>query len=110
MEKKNNLLALKIIFAITYLIVTIFLVVQYVEVATIVDQANKAVSLALYLAIFVIIFGGIGYGLSLIISIVGLIFACIKKVGRGTITFFITTTILPIISETIFVLLCVIQA
>ena len=104
-EKSKFLTSLKIIFAIIYLAVTIWLVWGLIDIVISPSGVNS-LDVALYLAFIVIIFGSIGYILSLIPAIMGLIYSIAKKFGKSNIIFFIVAVILPIITETIIIIIC----
>ncbi len=103
--KSKFLTALKIIFSVIYLAVTIWLVWGLVDIAISPSGVNS-LDVALYLVFIVLIFGSIGYILSLIPAIIGLIYSSVKKLGKGNIISFIIAVILPIITEAILIIVC----
>ncbi len=98
-------MSLKIIFIIIYVALTAFLTWGLIDTLT-TPSENSSLALGIYLAIVVIIFGGIGYALSLITAVVGLIAATVKHAGKGNVIFFIVAVLLPIVTEIAFVLIC----
>lgn len=106
MEKKSKQLVWKILFLVAYLAITAFILIQYFELLSIADEPSHGLSLAVFLIVIVLIIGGIGYGVSLIFAVIGLILSIIKKSGKGNVVFFSIATALPIITEGVFILLC----
>ncbi|MBE5756645.1 MAG: hypothetical protein E7342_02480 [Clostridiales bacterium] len=100
-NKSTFLIVLKTIFAIIYTGVTLWLLWGYIDVLNATN--NQALSLSLFLALLVIIYGSIFYGLSLLIAIVGLIISIIKK-SKFNIISFIIAICLPIVSEAGFII------
>ena len=103
--KSKFLAALKIIFIIIYVLLTAFLAWGLIDTLT-APSENASLALGLYLAIVVIIFGLIGYAVSLITAAIGLIVAIVKHAGKGDVGFFIVAVILPIVTEGAFILIC----
>lgn len=108
-EKKiRKLTALKIISAIIFIGITIYLVVGLVDALN--SSADKiSLNVALYLTFVVIIFGTIGNVLALIPAVIGLIYTAIRmKKGQGLaqLITFIVLTALPILSELTFIIVC----
>ena len=103
--KSKFLTALKIIFIIIYVLLTAFLAWGLIDTLT-APSENASLGLAIYLAIVVIIFGGLGYAVSLISAILGLIVAIVKRSGKGNVAFFIIAIFLPVVTEIAFILIC----
>lgn len=103
--KSKFLTALKIIFIIIYVLLTAFLAWGLIDTLT-APSENASLGLAIYLAIVVIIFGGIGYALSLVVAILGMIVAIVKRAGKGNVAFFIVAVLLPILTEMAFIFIC----
>ena len=105
--KEIKLKALKIISVVCYAIVSAFLV--YLLLSVVINPGtnyNLAVGVCL---IFGLVFGGIGYLVTLIPTIIGLIISIVKRekgCTKKTRVFFIIFTILPFISEGLFLLIC----
>ena len=104
-NKSRAVLVFKIITAILYTVLAIMLIGSFLESVVFVDKNEPyvGVGIALYLVIFVIIFGGAGAILTLLMSFIGLIVGLNKKkkgflVSKGTIVYFIVFMILPIIT------------
>ncbi len=102
--RSKLLIALKLIFALIYIGLTIWLAWGLIDVLT-TPSENTSLSLALYLSFIIIIFGIIGYAIALIPAIIGLI-ATIARRDKGNFIFFVCAVLLPIITEAIFILLC----
>lgn len=88
---------LKILYAVIYIAVTAYLVYGFLDIV-ISPSENVSLELAVYLTFSVIIIGGIGYIISLIPAIIGLISSIVSGEG-GNVLFFIIAVILPIVSE-----------
>lgn len=101
--KSKFLLALKLVFALIYIGLTIWLAWGLIDVVA-TPSENTSLSVALYLSFVIIIFGVIGYAIALIPAIIGLIATIIKR-DRGNIIFFLCAVVLPIITEVVFILL-----
>lgn len=99
--KYKSLLIFKILFIVAYALMTAFLVWNLIDSLT---SENVGLSLALYLALIVIIIGSIGYIVCIILAIVGLIISIVKKTKPNIITFVIFT-LLPIITEAIIIII-----
>ncbi len=102
---------LLIIALIGYVVVTAFLTYWLVDSLTLPDENDVSLNLAFLLVFGVIIVGGIGYIAVFIISLSGLIMTIAKKkqgVSKGRLAVFIIMTVLPILSEIIYIVLCVI--
>lgn len=104
-EKQKKLLVPRIISAVLYLLVTAFLVYSLIDSL---NSENLSLSIALYLAIIVIIFGSIGYGVCIIFSFVCFIVAIAKRkiLAKGTSTYFAIFTILPVLTEFLIIVIC----
>lgn len=109
MENKKVIGTLKVLFLVFYLSTTAMLLWQYLEILTITDVTSKGLSVAVYLIFFVLILGGIGNVMSIAISISGLFLSKKRQLPKSNIRFFVLGIILPIITETIFILLCILQ-
>lgn len=103
--KSKLLTTLKVIYLIIYIALTAYLVWGLLDIV-ITPSSNPSLEVAVYLTIVVIIIGGIGYIVSLIPAIIGLIYSIVKRAGKGNIIFFIVAIILPIISEIAFIVTC----
>ncbi len=103
--KSKFVKALKIIYAIIYLAVTVYLVWGLLDIV-IHPVDNMALSTALYLSIVVIIFGTIGYIISVVVALVGLFVSIGKKEPKGSIIYFIVATLLPVLTEAIIIIIC----
>lgn len=99
--KYKSLLVFKILFIVAYVLMTAFLVWNFIDAL---NSENVGLSLALYLALIVIIIGSIGYIVCLTLAIIGLIISIIKKTKPNIITFIIFT-FLPIITEAIIIII-----
>lgn len=104
-EKQPKLLVPRIISAVLYLLITAFLVYTLIDSL---DSENLSLSIGLYLAIVLIILGGISYGVSIIFSFVCLIIAIVKrkKLTKFTPFYFLIFTILPILTMAIIFIIC----
>lgn len=102
--KKIFFTVLKVIFFIVYVLVTAYLAFSFVSAVTAPENSN--IELALFLVFGVIIVGGIGYIVSIIPGLIGLLTAIFTKSKKGDIVFFIVAVILPIITEGAFILIC----
>lgn len=106
--KSKALTALKIIWAILIVAITAFLVWGAVD--TFIQESNndgsfQGLGIALYLIYFVMILGSIGYGVTVIIAIAGLIVSIVKKY-KGSSVFFIFAIIIPVVTEFLIIYLC----
>ena len=105
-NKKSKLLtSLKIAIFIVYVALTIWICWGLLDII-INPTENFSASVAIYLAIVVIIFGMIGYSVCLILALIGLIVVIKKRAGKGNLIFFIVSIILSIITEMTFILVC----
>lgn len=105
-NKKSKLLAtLKVIYLIIYLALTVYLAWGLVDIV-ITPSSNQSLEIAVYLTFMVIMIGGIGYIVSIIPALIGLIACITKRAGKGSIIFFIVAVLLPIISEFVFITAC----
>ena len=108
--KPVKLKALKIISAILYSAVTVFLLATLIDL--IVDPGSSfGLSLAVYLVVILFIIGGIANGVVLLISAIGLVISAVKlKKGcsKKTLAFFIVFTALPIVTEVVIYTVCMI--
>ncbi len=104
-NKSKLLTVLKIIFFVVYALVTIYLTYGLLDII-LSPSENLSLELAVYLVFSVIILGSIGYGVSLVPAIIGLIYSIVKNAGKNQIIFFIITVLLPVITETVFIVLC----
>ena len=103
--KNNKLLkAFKITYLIIYSLLTLFLILTYIDVMVNPSDMQN-LGIALYLVIFVLIIGGIGYAVSLIFAVTGLVISIKKKVKKSTLAFYIVATVLPVVTELAFILL-----
>ena len=99
--KLKSLIVFKILFSIFYGLVTAFLIWGLIDSLT---SNNVGISLAFYIALCIIIIGSIGYIIAMIFSITGFIISIVKKIKKESIIFIILT-ILPIITEGLFIIL-----
>ncbi len=99
--KHTSLLVLKIIFLIAHVLISAFLIISMFDSLS---SANPELSLALYLALIVIIFGTIGYAVCLILAIVGLIISIVKK-SKNNIIVFTIFMFLPILTEFLIIII-----
>lgn len=102
--------ALKIISALVYFLMTAFLAIVLVDI--ILNPGDlPGLGFALFLIIFVLIIGSIGYAITLILSVIGSVLAA-KSLPLGgkksTLVFFIVFSILPVVTEGLFVLISII--
>ncbi len=102
--------ALKIISALLYFLMTAFLTVILIDI--ILNPGDlPGLGIALFLIIFVLIIGSIGYGITVILSIVGAILSA-KRMPLGgrksNLIFFTVFSILPVVTEGLFVLTSII--
>ncbi len=102
----KSVLAFQIITAVLFVIAAAFSIIFFIDVMLDPDGIGKAIGLSLW-----IIFAFAALLIPLIISIIGLIVAivkkCNKKVGVWSIIYFIIFTVLPVI--TYLVMLLIIQ-
>lgn len=104
-RKNNKLLkAFKITYLIIYSLLTLFLILTYIDVMVNPSDMQN-LGIALYLVIFVLIIGGIGYAVSLIFAVTGLVISIKKKVKKSTLAFYIVATALPVVTELAFIIL-----
>ena len=101
--KGKFLFVLKLIFALIYIGLTIWLAWGLIDVVN-TPSENTSLSIALYLSFIIIIFGMIGYAIALIPAVIGLIAAIVRR-DKGNIIFFLCAMILPIITEIAFILI-----
>lgn len=117
-KKTKKFLALKIISAVIFSVVTALLVWWFLEVLStpLVSESTNGVTinerslaLAFFIVIGLIIVGGIGYSINLVLSITGIILSSInykkRTTAKGSLIFFIIFTILPVLTEILFFLL-----
>ena len=106
----KKLTAVKIVWLVVMAVLTAWLVWGLVDVINTHDQTTSGLSLAVYLVIMVLIFGGIGYGVCALIGIVGTIVVAVNiKKGittKGTLAWFICMIVIPIVFETAFIVVC----
>ena len=98
LEKKPNLLPIKIITAILYLAITVFFVIALIGCL---DEKYVNLSLAIFL-ILLLVYGSIAYLIEIILAIVGLVKGVAKWKKGGSIfdfLFFLAFIILPIVTE-----------
>ena len=100
-KKPVSLKVFKILFIITYSLVTTFLIWQLIASL---NSNNVGISLAFFIALCVIIIGSIGYIVSMLFTITGFIISIVKKFKKDAIIFTILT-ILPIVTEALFIAL-----
>lgn len=114
-QKKKNvaIIIFQIIAALIYLGVTVYLTVLLIDVLNTPPPQDgqidgKGIAFAAYL-IITIIFGGIGYIIDIIISIVGLVVSSNQRkkgcCGVGTIIYFVAFVLLPIITFIVLIVL-----
>ena len=99
------LTALKIITAIFYVIVTAVLLYGLIDLL-VAPSENFSFALGLYLAIIVIILGFIGYIITLVPAVIGLIYSIVKKSGKANVIYFLVFSLLPILTEATFIIVC----
>ena len=101
MENLKKYTPFKIILTVLYIVITGFLLFAFI------DALNKTgehvqLGIALTYAIVVILFGGIAYGVSLVLGLIGLIISAIgvkrNYSSIGTLVYFIVFTALPIVT------------
>ena len=104
-NKSKAVLVFQIITAVLYAVLAVLLISSFFESVVFVDKNEPyvGVGIALYLVVFVIIFGGIGAIITALTSLVGLIVGLNKKkkgflVSKGKIAYFIVFIILPILT------------
>ena len=103
-NKSKAVLVFQLITAVLYAVLTIFIIGSFFESVVLVDKNEPyvGVGIALYLVIFVMIFGGSGAILTAVMSLIGLIVGLNKRkkgffVSKGKIAYFIIFIILEII-------------
>ncbi len=101
--KSKFLFVLKLIFALIYIGMTIWLAWGLIDVVT-TPSENTSLSVALYLSFIIIIFGVIGYAIALIPAIIGLIATIVRR-DKGNFIFFVCAMLLPIITEVAFIII-----
>jgi hypothetical protein len=97
-RKTLQLKALKIVTALIYGLVTLFSLIFFISVATGDDGTDLAYAILL---IILLGYGSIFFGISLIISLIGLIITIVKRKDyevKSTLKFFIVFTALPILT------------
>ena len=103
--KVKSFHVLKIVSAIIYLAVTLYLILGLKKAL---GSDDKGLALATYLVFSVIIFGSIGNILAIIVALIGLVYTAMKfKVvkKRAQLVIFATLTILPVITELVFIII-----
>ena len=107
-NKSKAVLVFQLITAVLYAVLTIFIIGSFFESVVLVDKNEPyvGVGIALYLVIFVMIFGGSGAILTAVMSLIGLIVGLNKRkkgffVSKGKIAYFIVFIILPILTVAI---------
>lgn len=109
--KTKKRIALKVIALVIYLAITAFLLYGLIDAKT-TEGSAKGLSMAVYLVFCVLIFGIIGNILALIPAIIGLVLSIIsydKEKSLGNVITFTILTVLPILTEAIFILICVLS-
>lgn len=107
-KKSGKYKALWIITPILYSLVTLFLVYTLIDTVAGANPDTLGLSLALWLTIFLIIFGSFGYIGAMIPAIIGLILTIVRRPSGlrvGQLIYFIIFTILPILSWIAFVVI-----
>ncbi|MBO5067937.1 MAG: hypothetical protein J6C62_06005 [Clostridia bacterium] len=100
-KKSGKYKALWIITPILYSLVTLFLVYTLYDTVVGANPDTLGLSLALWLTLFLIIFGTFGYIAAMIPAIIGLILTIVRRPSGlrvGQLIYFIVFTILPILS------------
>ena len=110
---------LKVITAIMYSLVTLFLLITFFDTVfsaypseDLSQSANEGVnivlgkdfSIAMYIALVLIIIGGISYLITLIPTIIGFIISAVnikKGVKKSNMIYFLVFTLLPVITEAV---------
>lgn len=91
---------------VIYLLITLFFTAAYIEFSLTPQEPSFGLELVLFLAIFVIAIGCVVYSISAIVAFIGFIVAIRKRAqglsGKAALLFFILT-LLPIITEIIFI-------
>ena len=107
-NKSKAVLVFQLITAVLYAVLTIFIIGSFFESVVLVDKNEPyvGVGIALYLVIFIMIFGGSGAILTAVMSLIGLIVGLNKRkkgffVSKGKIAYFIVFIILPILTVAI---------
>ncbi len=95
---------LKILSAVFYALVTAYLVYGLIDVLS--SGGNVSLGIAVYLTFSVIILGSIGYIITLIPAIIGLISSIAKEAGLFSILYFVVFILLPIITEGVIIIIC----
>lgn len=96
-SKKGRFLALWIISPILFGLVTIFLLYGFIDIL---NAQNPGLSFVFWFTFIYIIFGAIGYILSMIPSVIGLFLTIFKRPNGlrvGQLIYFIIFTVLPVI-------------
>ena len=95
-NKAKRFLPLKVIIAVIFAVVTIFLIWTFLDVF---DDSNVNLSFGVWLAIIHIIIGGIAYGVNVILSLIGLILTLVKvkPIRKGQVVYFVVFIALPVI-------------
>ena len=108
MEKKRNFTLLKIIITLLYLGITVFLLGAQIDAIN-AEGEGVQLGIALTYAIIVVLIGGISYGVTLIVSTIGLIVSAVAyKRGSAefkSVLYFIIFTGLIIITYLLLVIL-----
>ena len=100
-KKSGKYKVLWIITPILYSLVTLFLVYTLYDTVVGANPDTLGLSLALWLTLFLIIFGTFGYIAAMIPPIIGLILTIVRRPNGlrvGQLIYFIVFTILPILS------------
>ena len=86
---------------IILVLITAFLVYGFIDVVVDPDETSRAIGIVFYLTIFLVFCGGIGYVVSMILGVIGLVLSVkAKKQGLAetkTMVKFIVTTALPVV-------------
>lgn len=106
-KKYNGLFITETVFLV---LVSVILAVRLFGVLTEPDAENRALALAMYILFMLVIIGSLGYGISLILGIIGLICSATAKsngqASKGTVVKFVIMTVLPVVLWLAFYLIC----
>ena len=102
---------LKVLSVIFYVALLAMLLIQFVPILNNQSEGAQTVGIIFFLLFILIIYGGIMTVISTIISGIGLILTIKNKnkgEKKGQLIFFIMMTVLPLITELIFYMLCMV--
>jgi len=100
----------KIISAVIYGLITLFLLITFFD-TVFSNSENKGLSLAVYLAIILIAVGGIAYVVNMAVTLIGFIITAVNiknGIKKSNLVYFLIFTVLPIFTEAILILICII--